>query len=92
MLKEGCRIERLQLADTEWLQTALGLYLVGPYMDISQKASIGIVKFQRRLQSYIRPVCAGFYPAGLDGIRGRGSHLNIGLDAPADYRNVPVSV
>ena len=27
MLKEGCRVERLQLADTERLQTALALYL-----------------------------------------------------------------
>ena len=33
--------------------------MVLAYMDISQKASIGIVKFQRRLQSYMRPVCAG---------------------------------
>ena len=28
VLKEGCRVERLQLADTERLQTALALYLV----------------------------------------------------------------
>ncbi len=31
-------------------------------------------------------------PAGPDGIRGRGSHLNIGLEALADYRIVPVAV
>ena len=28
VLKEGCRVERLQLADTERLQTALALYMV----------------------------------------------------------------
>ena len=28
MLKEGCRVERLQLADTERLQTALALCMV----------------------------------------------------------------
>ena len=28
ILKEGCRVERLQLADTERLQTALALYMV----------------------------------------------------------------
>ena len=28
VLKEGCRVERLQLADTDRLQTALALYMV----------------------------------------------------------------
>ena len=51
-----------------------------------------VLKQEAGLQSYIRPVVQACKPAGPDGIRRRGSHLQIELDALADYRSFLVPV
>ena len=45
-------------------------------MDASWSSSDFLTLVTVRSQSYIRPVCAGWMPAGPDGIRRRGPHLN----------------
>lgn len=61
-------------------------------MDVSQKASFLAREVSKGLQSYMRPVCAGVFPAGPDGIRGQGSYLITGLDAQLPYRISPAPV
>lgn len=51
-----------------------------------------MLKQEAGLQSYIRPVVQAIKPAGPDGIRRRGSHLNIEQEAQIPYRSVPVPV
>lgn len=61
-------------------------------MDVSRKASFSNVKFQRGCSLIYGLLAQAFCPAGPDGIRGQGSHLQIELDALADYRIVPAPV
>lgn len=61
-------------------------------MDVPQKASVGSVKFQRGCSLIYGLFAQAFDPAGPDGIRGRGSCLNIGLDALHPYRIFPALV
>ena len=58
-------------------------------MDVSRKARFGGVKFQRASSLTYGLLLQAFHPAGPDGIRGRGSCLQIGLDAPFPYRIAP---
>ena len=58
-------------------------------MDVSQKASFLARKVSTGLQSYIRPVCAGVFPDGPDGIREQGSYLQIELLSPASLSDCP---
>ncbi len=51
-----------------------------------------MMKQEAGLQSYIRPVVQAGKPAGPDGIRRRGSHLNIEMKAQLPYRSVPVPI
>jgi len=65
--------------------------LVVPYMDVSRKARVGGVKFQRVSSLTFGLYCWG-WPAGPDGIRGQGSNLKIELKALDDYRIFPAPV
>lgn len=58
-------------------------------MDVSRKARLGSVMFQRVCSLTYGLSMQGCCPAGPDGIRGRGSCLHIGLDALHPYRIVP---
>jgi hypothetical protein len=57
-------------------------------MDVSRKARFGGVKFQRACSLTYGLFVQGSHPAGPDGIRGRGSCLQIGLVALCPYRIV----
>jgi hypothetical protein len=61
-------------------------------MDVSRKARFGGVKFQRACSLTYGLWLQAFHPAGPDGIRGRGSCLQIGLDTLHPYRIVPAPV
>ena len=61
-------------------------------MDNSRKARFGSVKFQRGCSLTFGLFVQACFPAGPDGIRGRGSCLHIEVDALFPYRSVPASV
>ena len=56
------------------------------YMDASRFARDDLVCLAGRLQFYIRPVCAGFCPAGPDGICRSTPHSHNGLVAQDDMQ------
>jgi len=53
-------------------------------MDVSRKASFLRMKYQRGCSLIFGLLVQAIIPAGPDGIRGQGSHLNIELDALYD--------
>ncbi|HEY3049729.1 MAG TPA: hypothetical protein VGJ72_19970, partial [Polaromonas sp.] len=65
---------------------------LGPYMVVPRKARLGGVKFQRACSLTFGLFVQACFPAGPDGIRGRGSYLFIGLIAQGPNRNVPAPV
>ena len=73
----------------EHLACPLGKVLYGRLPD---PKDFCVLKQEAGLQSYIRPVVQAIKPAGPDGIRRRGSHLNIEREALMPYRSVPVPV
>ena len=62
------------------------------YMDASRFARDDLVCLAGRLQFYIRPVCAGFCPAGPDGICRSTPHSPNGLVAQDDMQAWRIAV
>ena len=62
------------------------------YMDPSRFARDDLVCLAGRLQFYIRPVCAGFCPAGPDGICRSTPHSPNGLVAQDDMQAWRIAV
>ena len=69
-----------------------GRYCHDIYMDASRFARDDLVCLAGRLQFYIRPVCAGFCPAGPDGICRSTPHSHNGLVAQDDMQAWRIAV